>query len=306
MGMQFYASPEQIMRDRSEYARKGIARGRSVVVLTYEDGVLFVAENPSNALHKVSEIYDRIGFAAVGKYNEFENLRVAGVRLCDMRGYSYDRRDVTGRSLANAYAQTLGSIFTEQSKPYEVEICVAEVGVTPAEDELYRLTYDGSVGDEPGYVAMGGQSEAIAAVLKDGHTEAMPLADAIQLAVRGLGSIGGENGKARTLTGPQLEVAMLDRTRPGRTFRRLVGPALDRMLGNPEPGPATPAAPEPATGESIPPTSSQVTTAPAGERPRPGADPLGTGQEPPLGAPGDPGDPLAGPGNPSTPGPLDS
>ena len=128
MNMPFYASAEQIMRDRSEYARKGIARGRSVAVLRYTDGILFVAENASSALHKVSEIYDRIGFAAVGKYNEFENLRVAGIRLADLRGYSYDRRDVTARSLANAYAQTLGAIFTEQQKPYEVELCVAEVG----------------------------------------------------------------------------------------------------------------------------------------------------------------------------------
>jgi proteasome alpha subunit len=302
--MQFYASPEQIMRDRSEYARKGIARGRSVVVLTYDDGVLFVAENPSNALHKVSEIYDRIGFAAVGKYNEFENLRVAGVRLCDMRGYSYDRRDVTGRSLANAYAQTLGSIFTEQSKPYEVEICVAEVGASPAEDELYRLTYDGSVGDEPGYVAMGGQSEAIAGVLRDGHTDSMSLAEAVQLAVRGLGSIGGENGAPRTLTGAQLEVAVLDRTRTGRTFRRLVGPALDRLLGDTTPAPDAPVAPPAAELPDGPPgpTTPQVTIAPAPERPSPGTDPLGTGPEPPLGGPGGPDDPLPGPGDPATPG----
>src|SRR5690349_11402528 len=142
--MQFYASPEQIMRDRSEYARKGIARGRSVVVLTYAGGVLFVAENLSTTLHKVSEIYDRIGFAAVGRYNEFENLRSAGVRMADLRGYSYDRRDVTGRALASAYAQTRGSIFTEQAKPFEVEICVAEVGASPESDELYRLTFDGT------------------------------------------------------------------------------------------------------------------------------------------------------------------
>ncbi len=198
--MQFYASPEQVMRDRSEYARKGIARGRSVVVLTYAGGVLLVAENPSNALHKVSEIYDRIAFAAVGKYNEFENLRVAGVRHADLRGYSYDRRDVTGRGLANAYAQTLGAIFTEQSKPFEVEVCVAEVGDTPERDELYRLTYDGSVGDEPGYVAMGGQSEAIATVLRKGHSVDQSLADALRLAISALGSVGGENGKPRTLT----------------------------------------------------------------------------------------------------------
>ena len=164
MAMQFYASPEQIMRDRSELARKGIARGRSAVVLSYEGGILFVAENLSSALHKVSEIYDRIGFAAVGRYNEFENLRRAGVRMADLNGLSYDRRDVTGRALANAYAQTLGAIFTEQSKPFEVEICVAEVGATPDDDEIYRLTYDGSVNDEPGRMAMGGQSEAITGV----------------------------------------------------------------------------------------------------------------------------------------------
>src|SRR5215207_6214958 len=143
--MQFYASPEQIMRDRSEYARKGIARGRSVVVMTYTEGVLFVAENSSTALHKVSEIYDRIGFAAVGRYNEFENLRQAAIRYADLRGFSYDRRDVTGRGLANGLAQNLGTIFTEQSKPFEVEVCVAEVGETAEQDELYRLTYDGSV-----------------------------------------------------------------------------------------------------------------------------------------------------------------
>src|SRR5919206_306829 len=157
--MPFYASVEQVMRDRSELARKGIARGRGVAVLSYSRGVLFVAENLSTALHKVSEIYDRIGFAAVGRYNEYENLRQAGIRLADLRGYSYDRRDVTGRALANAYAQTLGTIFTETTKPYEVEIVVAEVGETPDDDQLYRLTYDGSVADEHGFVAMGGQAD---------------------------------------------------------------------------------------------------------------------------------------------------
>jgi proteasome alpha subunit len=228
--MQFYASPEQIMRDRSEYARKGIARGRSVVVLSYDQGVLFVAENPSSALHKISEIYDRIGFAAVGKYNEFENLRVAGVRLADLRGYSYDRSDVTGRALANAYAQTLGAIFTEQSKPFEVEICVAQVGTSPEEDELYRLTYDGSVADEPGYVAMGGQAEAIVTALRSGHRPMQNLAEALHLAVTALGSVGGEDGKPRALTVAQLEVAVLERNRPGRAFRRITGAPLADLV----------------------------------------------------------------------------
>ncbi len=233
MAMQFYASPEQIMRDRSEYARKGISRGRSVVVLSYAAGVLFVAENPSKALHKVSEIYDRIGFAAVGKYNEFESLRTGGVRLADMRGYHFDRRDVTGLGLANTYAQTLGAIFTEQSKPYEVEICVAEVGESPEDDELYRLTYDGSVGDEPGYVAMGGQSESIMAKLRDDHDTAQNLHDALALAVAALSSVGGENGKSRTLLAGQLEVAVLERGVTGRSFRRVVGAQLDKLLDTP-------------------------------------------------------------------------
>lgn len=233
MAMQFYASPEQIMRDRSEYARKGIARGRSVVVLTYAGGVLFVAENISTTLHKVSEIYDRIGFAAVGRYNEFENLRSAGVRMADLRGYSYDRRDVTGRALASAYAQTLGSIFSEPSKPYEVEICVAEVGATAAKDELYRLTYDGSVQDEPGYMAMGGQAEAITNVLRAEHSEQHTLTEAIQLAIKALSSVGGEGGNARTIDTAQLEIAVLDRARAGRAFRRIQGAALKALLDQP-------------------------------------------------------------------------
>jgi len=234
MSMPFYVSPEQIIKDKADYARKGIARGRSVVVLQYAGGLLFVAENRSRALHKVSEIYDRIAFAAVGKYNEFENLRVAGVRLADLRGYSYDRRDVTGRSLANAYAQTLGTIFTETQKPYEVEIVVAEVGETAHDDQLYRLTFDGSVGDEYGFVAMGGSAEQITTGLKERWTEGMEVGAALRLAVELLGAAPeGGNGaeEPRVLTPAALEVAVLDRARPRRKFRRIQGPALADMLG---------------------------------------------------------------------------
>jgi proteasome alpha subunit len=244
--MPFYASPEQLMRDKSEYARKGISRGRSVVVVTYSDGVLFVAENPSTALHKISEIYDRIGFAAVGRYNEFENLRMAGVRLADIRGYSYDRRDVNGRWLANTYAQTLGAIFTEQHKPFEVEICIAQLGDVPDHDELYRITYDGSVGDEPGFVAMGGQVDAISAVLRDRHRHDAALADSLSLAIEALGSVGGEAGQRREIPADRLEVAVLDRSRPGRAFRRVTGAALASLLGR---GPAQ-KPPEPAAEQS--------------------------------------------------------
>ena len=164
MAMQFYASPEQLMRDRSEYARKNIARSRAAIVLSYEGGVLLVTENVSTALHKVSEIYDRIGFCAVGRYNEFETLRAFGVRLADLRGYSYDRRDVTGRALANAYAQNLGAIFTDQTKPFEVEICVAEVGRTPGPTTSCTASrFDGSVQTEPGFLVIGGQAEPVLA-----------------------------------------------------------------------------------------------------------------------------------------------
>ncbi|HBJ73838.1 MAG TPA: proteasome subunit alpha [Actinobacteria bacterium] len=228
MSMPFYVAPEQVIKDKADYARKGIARGRSVIVLEYADGVLFVAENPSRALHKISEIYDRIGFAAVGKYNEFENLRVAGVRLADMRGYSYDRRDVSGRSIANAYAQTLGTIFTEMPKPYEVEIVVAEIGDDSSEDQLYRLTFDGSVADEQGYVAMGGQAESITSALEAQWQAGMSLEDALKLAVRLLGEFGAE--AARTLEPAALEVAVLDRNRPRRTFARINGGRLDALL----------------------------------------------------------------------------
>lgn len=259
MAMQFYASPEQIMRDRAEYARKNIARGRNAVVLSCADGVLFVTENVSTALHKVSEIYDRIGFAAVGRYNEFENLRRAGVRMADLNGYSYDRRDVTGRALANAYAQTLGAIFTDQTKPFEVEICVAEVGVTPQADELYKITYDGTATDHPsGVLALGGQADAVVDNIREEHRFDEPLATALRLAVRGLGSVGGDGGAPRTLETNQLEVALLDRRRTGRTFRRITGAALAALLHQPEadqPPPAAAAEPEPPAAEPEPPSA---------------------------------------------------
>jgi proteasome alpha subunit len=217
----FYVSPEQLMKDRADFARKGISRGRSVVVVQYADGILLVAENPSKALHKISEIYDHIGFAAVGRYNEFENLRIAGIRLADVRGYSYDRRDVTGRSLANAYAQTLGTIFSSGAeKPYEVELFVAEVGHAPEDDQVYRLTYDGSVADVQGYGVMGGQNELVEAHLGEHYTAGLDLAAALRLVAAALGA---DSTPARSVTAESLEVAVLDRTRTQpRKFKRLL------------------------------------------------------------------------------------
>jgi len=243
MSMPFYVSPEQLMKDRADFARKGIARGRSVAVVQYADGILLVSENPSQALHKVSEIYDRIAFAAVGRYNEFENLRIAGVRLADMRGYAYDRRDVTGRGLANAYAQTLGTIFSSGGeKPYEVEIFVAEVGDMSASDQIYRLTYQGQVTDEHGYAVMGGEVEPVEQYLSQHYTEGATLEDALRLAVAALGHSESED---RVIPTQDLEVALLDRTRSQpRKFVRLSPARLDALLGD-----RGPASPSPRTDE---------------------------------------------------------
>jgi proteasome alpha subunit len=210
-------------------------------VLTYEGGVLFVAENLSTALHKVSEIYDRIGFAAVGRYNEFENLRIAGIRHADFRGYSYDRSDVTGRALANAYAQLLGTIFSSGGeKPYEVELIVAELGDSPHTDQIYRLTYDGSVQDEENYAVMGGSADAIAQMVGEQYAPRLGLAAAVQLAVRALASDGGGD-QPRELGVESLEVAILDRSRSQpRKFRRLSGSRLADLLSG-----QADAAPEP-------------------------------------------------------------
>jgi proteasome alpha subunit len=262
MTMPYYASAEQVMRDRSEYARKGISRGRSVAVLTYDDGVLFIAENPSSTLHKVSELYDRVGFAAVGRYSEFESLRVAGIRLADVRGYSYNRRDVTGRVIANAYAQTLGEVFTQQMKPFEVELCVAEVGDTPESDQLYRLTFDGSIVDEPDFVVMGGQADAVTSHLRQHFTSGMGLAEALKVGVQALSAVSpvtAANGGGQ-LPAEQIEVAVLDRRRPKRAFRRVVGAALRPLLTD-----------EPAPEEATTPAHAAATHAPSA--PAPGTPP---------------------------------
>ncbi|QUR67932.1 proteasome subunit alpha [Mycobacterium spongiae] len=232
MSFPYFISPEQAMRERSELARKGIARGKSVVALAYAGGVLFVAENPSRSLQKISELYDRVGFAAAGKFNEFDNLRRGGIQFADTRGYAYDRRDVTGRQLANVYAQTLGTIFTEQAKPYEVELCVAEVahyGETKP-PELYRITYDGSIADEPHFVVMGGTTEPIATALKDSYAENADLTDAVRIAMEALRA-GSANGSDQPALGvSNLEVAILDAKRPRRAFRRISGAALETLL----------------------------------------------------------------------------
>ena len=216
MAMPFYVSPEQLMKDKADYARKGIARGKSVIALEYKDGIIFVAENPSVTLYKVSEIYDRIAFAGVGKFNEFEQLRIGGIRLSDVKGYSYSREDVTAKGLANAYSQTLGNIFTSELKPYECEILVGAVGETEGSNELFHILYDGSVTDREGWVAMGGRSEELGEYLKDKYGNVGGLAEAFRLGREALGSVEGKE-----IPSGDLEVAVLDRTRPRRKFRRL-------------------------------------------------------------------------------------
>jgi proteasome alpha subunit len=227
MPLPYYVSPEQMMKDKAEYARKGIARGRSIIAVEYQDGILLVAENPSTLLHKTSEIYDRIAFAGVGKYNEFENLRIAGVRDADLRGYAYSRGDVTSKALANAYSQALGSIFTQDIKPFEVEVLVVEVPEkNGGKNEIYHILYDGTIEDEVHYAAMGGQADEIRRFLKENFHEGMTLAEALQLGVRALTVT-----QNKTLDQTDLEVAVLDQTRERRKFRRLAAPELAQFLG---------------------------------------------------------------------------
>jgi proteasome alpha subunit len=218
MPLPYYVSPEQMMKDKVDYARKGIARGKSVLALEYADGILFIAENPSATLHKISEIYDRIAFAGVGRFNEFEQLRIGGIRLVDVKGYSYSREDVTAKGLANAYSQSLGTIFTSEVKPYECEILVAAVGDGPDDNELFHILFDGSVTDQRGWVAMGGQSDALGTFLKEHYPDSVPdRTRAVKIGHDALKEVEG-----RDMPPGNLEVAVLDRTRGRRKFRRLV------------------------------------------------------------------------------------
>jgi len=226
MALPYYVSPEQMMQDKAEYAKKGIAKGRSIIAMEYADGVLMVADNPSVSLYKISEVYDSIAFSGAGKYSEFENLRKAGIRHADLKGFMYSREDVTARSLANAYSQTLGTIFSQELKPLEVEILVAQVGEPGKVNELYRISFDGSIIDERGFAAIGGRSEAIQAFLKDRYKgeEVPALAQALSLC---LGALENVTNQKLPFEGP--EIATLDRNRAGRKFRRL-SPVEARQL----------------------------------------------------------------------------
>ena len=226
MSMPFYVSPEQVMKDRADYARKGIARGRSLVALICAAGVVIVAENPSRTLYKISEIYDRIAFAGVGKYNEFEMLRIAGVRQADVKGYSFAREDVNARSLANAYAQTLGQVFTHEMKPYEVEILVAQVADDQDQDELFHILYDGTVMDEQGFTVLGGQAESVSDTTREQYRDDLDRAGAVKLGAKVLAADG------EPLEASQLEVAMLDRTRTRRAFQRIRSEELAALLNS--------------------------------------------------------------------------
>jgi proteasome alpha subunit len=224
MSMPFYVAPEQVMKDRADYARKGIARGRALVAVRYVDGIALVAENPSNTLRKISEIYDRIAFAGVGKYNEFDQLRVAGVRAADLKGFQYSRDDVDARSLANQYAQILGQIFTHEMKPMEVEILVAEVGANGADDQLFHILYDGTVMDERQFSVLGGDAESITGRLRELDHEGLSLGAAIIAATSAL------SGPDRTLKAEDLEVAVLARSNGRRCFRRLADDEVAALL----------------------------------------------------------------------------
>ena len=225
MSTPFYVAPEQVMKDRADYARKGIARGRSLCALLCADGIVIVAENSSSTLRKTYEIYDRIAFAGVGRYSEFDQLRVAGVRHADMKGYSYSREDVDARALANAYAAMLNQVFTHEMKPMEVEILVAEVGDDPVDDELFHILYDGSVVDEDRFSVLGGEADAIAGRLEEAWSEDLSIADAVALAASALA------GPDRTLPAAELEVSALERSNGRRRFRRFERDEVEGLLG---------------------------------------------------------------------------
>jgi proteasome alpha subunit len=222
--MPFYVAPEQVMKDRADYARKGIARGRSLVAMQFADGIAIVAENPSTTLRKVSEIYDRIAFAGVGKYNEFDQIRIAGVRAADLKGFSYSREDVDARSLGNQYAQILGQVFTHEMKPMEVEILVAEVGHTSADDQFFHILYDGTVMDEDRFTVLGGDADAISNRLEEGWAPELDLRAVLAVAVSALA------GPDRSLDASDLEVAVLDRGAERRAFRRIERTDLPEFL----------------------------------------------------------------------------
>lgn len=225
MAFPYYVSPDQVMQDKAEYAKKGIAKGRSIVAEAYSDGILLMADNPSMSLNKISEIYDTIAFCGAGKYSEFENLRKAGIRHADLKGYMYSREDVTAKSLANAYSQTLGTIFGQEVKPLEVEILVVAVGGEEGQNEIYRIMFDGSIIEEKGYTAIGGRSEAVCQLLKDRFKKSMSLKEAVKLAKQSIESTAGQEVSAGNL-----EVAVLDRQRAGRRFRRLDVAELRKLL----------------------------------------------------------------------------
>lgn len=226
MPLPYYVSPEQMMQDKAEYAQKGISKGRSTIVLEYRDGILFFADNPSSSLNKISEVYDRIAFAGAGKYSEFESLRKAGIRHADLKGYAYSREDVTAKSLANAYSQSLGTIFSQEIKPLEVEILVAEVHDNPGTNEIYRILYDGNICDEKGFTVIGGHAEAIKTYLKDRCRAEMSFEEALKLSVEAL-----ESAVNIKLTKENMEVAVLDRNRTGRKFRRIQIGKLKDFIG---------------------------------------------------------------------------
>src|SRR4026207_964112 len=255
-----YVAPEQLMKDRSEYAHKGIARGRSVIGLEFADGLLFIAENPSATLHKISEVYDKIAFAGVGKYSEFEELRIAGIRLADLRGYQYGREDVKARDLANAYSQALSTIFTQQMKPYEIELLVGEVDGEDNGTSIYHILFDGSVSDEDQYVAMGGHAEELTDALRDRYQAGWDLATAVRPAVQ----LPATVPETREVPAEQLEAGVLDRTSTQRrTFRRLPKDEVSSYLGcaPPEPPPAFSAPPRTLDGWNGASSGSRTSTA---------------------------------------------
>ena len=160
----------------------------------------------------------------MGKYNEFDRLREAGIRWADGTGFTYSREDVDARALANYYGQHLGDMFTEGQKPLEVEILVAQLGNKLHPTKLYRIAYEGTITDEPRFVVLGGDAETIkdrfAALDESVHN----FADTLKYAVSALA------GPDRTVPPGDLEVGILEDRGSRRTFSRLVDARVSELL----------------------------------------------------------------------------
>jgi proteasome alpha subunit len=230
----YYVSPEQIMQEKEDFARKGIEKAKEVIALEYQDGIVMVAENPLATVFKISEIYDRITLAATGLYPDYEALRVAGIQAAEVKGFTYNREDVTAKWLTNVYSQHIGAIHRQaDAKPLEIELLLCEIREdASSSNRIYHLSFDGTFWEDNRYAVIGGRAEKITANLEDKYTEGLDLNGAVKLAVKVFETLEAEVGNEHPyeITADTIEAAVLDETRNRRKFRRLLPDELNEIL----------------------------------------------------------------------------